>query len=675
MNRHRSTSLFYIGLAVKVALLFAGGSPYLRDLFVPFVDHLVKNPLSNPWAHFSAEHFPYGSVLLVLIFIPKYIGYLLVGNAALGQGALSLALMKLPLLAMDLALLWVLLQFSVKSRGPILLYYWLNPILIFISYIHGQLDVVAITFVFYSIFFLSRDRVGLSALAAAGAVLSKFHVVAIVPLLLLYLWRSDFVDRSGRRVAGWLLLFVAVVAVGFLPVLSAGRLLNVTVLPPKADRLLGLTLDMGAGRVLLVGLGCLLFVFGRLCLSHYVNLRGLLFGSSLLFGALLLITAPMPGWYHWIVPFLALFYATYYTNHPSLFWAMIVSYVVYFGGLEAGLMNSPLLASLSFTGLQVSLAACLAEIWILVIRPEMPLLGSFKPLMIGIAGDSGTGKNTLSAVLGDVLGEVNSVMLEGDDYHKWDRGAAADAPYTHLHPKANLLPKLADHTLELMQGRFIVQPHYDHATGQFTVPRSIKPNKAVIVQGLHTLYLRQTRRKFDLTIFLNPDPLVQLAWKIRRDATERGRSAEEVAASVEARRTDAERYIRPQAKNADWIIEVIPSAPISRADVVDGKTPPLAVRHILWNDDPVDDLLAALSENGCTVHTESVSDDVDRIAMTVHGQPDAGTVDRLARSVFPNLRQILRNRRPPRWRDGQTGITQLIAIALIKKSQVHAGLR
>ena len=46
-----------------------------------------------------------------------------------------------------------------------------------------------------------------------------------------------------------------------------------------------------------------------------------------------------------------------------------------------------------------------------------------KPVTIGIAGDSGAGKDTLSRSLTDIFGEHTVVHLSGDDYHVWDRYA------------------------------------------------------------------------------------------------------------------------------------------------------------------------------------------------------------------------------------------------------------
>ena len=96
--------LFWIGLALRLGLMPFFGSHFLTDLFVPFIDSAIQNLGSNPWSLNPPNYFPYGSVLFVLLFIPKYIGYLIFGGAALGTTGLSYFLMKLPLLGADLLL-------------------------------------------------------------------------------------------------------------------------------------------------------------------------------------------------------------------------------------------------------------------------------------------------------------------------------------------------------------------------------------------------------------------------------------------------------------------------------------------------------------------------------------------------------------------------------------------
>ena len=70
---------------------------------------------------------------------------------------------------------------------------------------------------------------------------------------------------------------------------------------------------------------------------------------------------------------------------------------------------------------------------------NLPYQFSGKPLAIGIAGDSGAGKDTLVNSLVDLFGAHSVVSLSGDNYHLWDRNKKMWKLITHLNPKANNL--------------------------------------------------------------------------------------------------------------------------------------------------------------------------------------------------------------------------------------------
>jgi uridine kinase len=659
--------LFLAGAAVRLACLPFFGSSYLTDFFVPFLDTAVLNPSANPWSLSPPHFFPYGSVLFALLFAPRYLAHLLVGNAALGTGPLGLALVKAPLFALDAWLLVLLTRFSPRRTRRLLVYYWLNPVLFFITYLHGQLDVAAIAFLVASLLLLVRRSTAGSALAMAAATLCKFQVVLVVPLLLVYLWNRHFARAALRRIAVWTAWWAAVSVVGFLPVLRVGHLLYVTTGSPEAFRLFAARLDLGQGRVLYLGVVAVLLLLGRLCLSTRITEEGLFYGAAALLGSLVAVTDAAPGWFYWVLPFLALFFATQDLAPRSLHWTLVALYLFYFVVLPGRVAPASLVDGLAFTAMQASLCASLIAVWLLILQRELPLRGRGRPLLIGVAGDSASGKSTLSTVLEDLFNPRHTLVLEGDDYHRWERGHFKWRDYTHLNPRANDLEDMASHTLALRAGRAVFQPHYDHETGSFSAPREIRPARTLIVQGLHALYLRGLRDRFDLKIFLHPDEQVRLAWKVRRDSRERGHPPESVLESFRRRREDGVQHILPQRDLADWIVEVKAQGPITDEEILAGREPDLLVEHLLWNDAPVQSLakaFAAIPE--CTVTARPVEGQINRIAFRVEGQMTAARVQEVAEQVFPLLRHVTRGRSEPVWHEGLAGLNQLIAIALLE---------
>jgi uridine kinase len=669
--------LFLAGLAIRVLLLPLQGSHYLRDLFIPFLDSAVLHPLSNPWSLLPPQHFPYGSVLFATLALPRLLAHAVLGDLALGAGPVGTMLVKLPLLGLDLALLVTLGRLAGDRARQMLIYYWLSPIAIYITYVHGQLDVAVMAFCLISLELLVRRRIALSGLAMAAATLCKFHVVVIVPFAIVYLWNSQFAGRAIREIANWAGIWLVCSVIGFLPLALSNHFLYASTSSPEAFRVFAAQMDFGSGQVLYLGVVGVLAVLGRLCVSTRITERGLIFGAGALFGTLLLVTATMPGWYFWIVPFAALLMAIYLNVPRTLFWLFGALHLLYFGVIQAFPESfSPLVNGVAFTLLQTTLGGMIVTMWALVVRKEAVLLGRATPVRLGLAGDSGAGKNTISTILTDLFTPRSTTVIEGDDYHKWERFHERWNDYTHLNPKANYLAEMAFHADQLTRGQPIQQAHYDHSSGLFTEPREMRPSRTVIIQGLHTFYLRTMRRSLDLKIFLAPDRLVRLAWKLKRDVNERGHSVERVLDSISKRQADSDTHIAPQKQFADWIIEYVPGGPVTEQEILAGKQPDINLRFTVWNDAPVGNLMAALNEiPGCKAQFDVQPGEIDRVVLQVAGKPTREAVTEVAARIFPNIRQITRGWGPPKWHDGTNGIVQLMALALLSDRLSQSGPR
>ena len=89
-----------------------------------------------------------------------------------------------------------------------------------------------------------------------------------------------------------------------------------------------------------------------------------------------------------------------------------------------------------------------------------------KPVLIGIAGDSGSGKDTLVDSLVGLFGVESCAKVSGDDYHLWDRRKPMWQVFTHLNPLANDLSKFFADVNCLSNGQGIWSRHYNHDTGK-----------------------------------------------------------------------------------------------------------------------------------------------------------------------------------------------------------------
>ncbi|HEY6567381.1 MAG TPA: phosphoribulokinase [Actinomycetota bacterium] len=174
--------------------------------------------------------------------------------------------------------------------------------------------------------------------------------------------------------------------------------------------------------------------------------------------------------------------------------------------------------------------------------------------LVGLAGDSASGKSTLSRGIAYILGAERVGRVCTDDYHRYDRAERAALGVTPLHPSANRMDLLASHLRSLSSGERVTKPTYDHRTGGFGPDESVRPVEFVIVEGLLPLADRATRDAIDVGVFLEPEEMLRRRWKLERDVFERGYSPQQVVDEIRRREADAAEFVRPQRDFADIIV-------------------------------------------------------------------------------------------------------------------------
>lgn len=227
----------------------------------------------------------------------------------------------------------------------------------------------------------------------------------------------------------------------------------------------------------------------------------------------------------------------------------------------------------------------------------MPVFAS-RPIMFGIVGDSGAGKSTLTDGVVKVLGadRVTDVCL--DDYHAYDRAERGRRKITALHPTCNHLDLMAQQLRLLRAGERIFKPVYDHSDGTFGKPEIVAPRSVVVAHGLHGLFTPRLRRVWDVSIYLDPDPALRVAWKIRRDSWKRGYTPEQVCEQLEHRKDDSEQFINPQREKADIVISFYPPAEYAITEDNTRLNVRVTLRHPIPLPDLEDAFVAAGARSG-----------------------------------------------------------------------------
>jgi phosphoribulokinase len=182
-----------------------------------------------------------------------------------------------------------------------------------------------------------------------------------------------------------------------------------------------------------------------------------------------------------------------------------------------------------------------------------------RPIILGVVGDSGAGKTTLTRGLIRVLGDEHVSRLNADDYHRYDRRMRREVGLTPLHPDCNHLDILTQHLLHLRRGEPVLKPVYDHRDGTLRPPAYLRPARFMCVEGLLNFHTETLRSAHDVRVFLAPPEELRRGWKLTRDCTRRRYTTDEVLRELDRRESDAAAYITPQREHADIVVTFRPS--------------------------------------------------------------------------------------------------------------------
>ncbi|MBC8384086.1 MAG: uridine kinase [Candidatus Cloacimonetes bacterium] len=179
------------------------------------------------------------------------------------------------------------------------------------------------------------------------------------------------------------------------------------------------------------------------------------------------------------------------------------------------------------------------------------------PVVIGIAGGTGSGKSTIADAIQTEITDYISIITQ-DSYYKFykDMSLAERSKINYDHPKTFDTDLLINHIISLKNRVPIEMPIYDfenHLRTNNTIRK--KPSKIIIVEGILIFENERLRNLMDIKIFVDTDPDIRILRRIERDLKERGRSLDSIIDQYRSTvRPMHIEFVEPSKRFADVII-------------------------------------------------------------------------------------------------------------------------
>lgn len=181
-----------------------------------------------------------------------------------------------------------------------------------------------------------------------------------------------------------------------------------------------------------------------------------------------------------------------------------------------------------------------------------------RPVVLGVAGGSGSGKSTVVREVRRILGGDVTAVLHHDAYYRDLSGVPFEerVGVNFDHPASLETELMVEHVHALLAGGAVDVPTYDFTTHtRAGVTERLHPTPVLILDGILVLADARLRQTMDLKVFVDTEADIRLLRRIRRDVVKRGRTADSVVAQYEATvRPMHLEFVEPSKRHADMVI-------------------------------------------------------------------------------------------------------------------------
>ncbi|SHJ69049.1 uridine kinase [Anaerobranca californiensis DSM 14826] len=181
-----------------------------------------------------------------------------------------------------------------------------------------------------------------------------------------------------------------------------------------------------------------------------------------------------------------------------------------------------------------------------------------RPMIIGIAGGTGSGKTTVAQKIFDCIDKEHVAVIEHDAYYKDQSHISFEERLktNYDHPFAFDTELLIQHLKDLRNGKAIEKPVYSFVTHTRQKERvRVEPRKIIILEGILILEDKRIRDLLDIKVYVDTDADVRIIRRLLRDIKERGRTIESVVEQyLSTVRPMHLQFVEPSKKYADIIV-------------------------------------------------------------------------------------------------------------------------
>jgi len=180
------------------------------------------------------------------------------------------------------------------------------------------------------------------------------------------------------------------------------------------------------------------------------------------------------------------------------------------------------------------------------------------PVVIGIAGGTGSGKTTVAKAIYDKVGSDRIEWISHDSYYRnFDALAPEERKKINFdHPDSLETELLVRHLDVLTKGSSVEVPLYDFTThSRRAETQRVEPRRVLIVEGILILAEPELRKRIDIKLFVDTPADIRFVRRLTRDIQSRGRTLESVVDQYMATvRPMHEEFVEPSKRHADLII-------------------------------------------------------------------------------------------------------------------------